>query len=239
MLKVWDADNFRRTLAGLCLIAAPLALAASEGGYALVAVESPDQQHAAIAETPGIWMGATFVGFLAAILFVPAVLGVIHLLKGRGVVLGHIGGALAIVGMLGYAAHQSLFVLMGEMALMEDQREAVIEISNRLDDSVAIGVMVMLMFLLSFFVGMLLLTIGAYRGGIAPFWTPVFVFLSILPDFLPYTSEFLDYAGFGLLFIGLGMIGLKVLRMSDADWERGGVTVTVEKMSRGAQPLTH
>lgn len=237
MLKIWDADNFRRTLAGLCLIAAPLAFAASEGGYALVSVENPDQQHAAIAENPGIWMGATFLGFLAAILFVPALLGVVHLLKGRGVVLGHIGGTLAVVGTLGYAAHQSLFVLMGEMALMEDQRKAVIAISNRLDNSVAIGVMVMLMFMLSFFVGMLLLTIGAYRGGIAPVWTPIFVFFSILPDFLPYTSEFLDYAGFALLFVGLGVIGLKVLGMSDADWARGRASATVGEAPRGAQAL--
>jgi hypothetical protein len=33
MLKIWDADNFRRTLAGLCLIAAPPSLLFGDQGH--------------------------------------------------------------------------------------------------------------------------------------------------------------------------------------------------------------
>ena len=35
VLKLRDADNFRRTLAGLCLIVAPLAFVVSEAAYGL------------------------------------------------------------------------------------------------------------------------------------------------------------------------------------------------------------
>ena len=43
-----------------------------------------------------------------------------------------------------------LFVVMREMARMEGQREAVIAVSELLDGSVLIGVIVMPMFLVSF-----------------------------------------------------------------------------------------
>lgn len=117
MLKVWEADNFRRTLAGLALIAAPLAMMVSEVIYKRsFSQESDGQFFAAVAEKSGTWTFARLLGLLAAVLFVPAVVGMVHLTRERGVVLGHVGGALAIVGAMGYACHQMLFVVMGEMA---------------------------------------------------------------------------------------------------------------------------
>lgn len=230
MLKINDANNFRRTVAGLCLIAAPLGIVVSESMYAVVTANSGGgaEELAAIVERPGLWMTATFIGLVAAILFIPAVVGVVHSIRYRGVVLGHVGGALALVGAVGYASHQTLFVMLGEMAGMERQREAVISVSNQLDNSVAIAVIVMLMFLLSFFIGWMLLMMGLYRAGVAPLWAAACVFLSILPNFLPYSNDFLEYAGFALLLVGFGVVGIKVLTMSDADWERGTPPVAGE-----------
>ena len=109
MLKIWDADNFRRTLAGLCLITAPLALGASD--LIRISVEGDAQgtrdQFDHIAASPGAWQVATILNMLGIVLFVPAVLGLLHLLHHRGVVLGHIGGGLLLIGLLGYAAHNA------------------------------------------------------------------------------------------------------------------------------------
>lgn len=236
MLKINAADNFRRTLAGLCLIAAPLAFMVSEVMYSRFFSQESDQQFfAAVAEKSAIWTFATLLGLLAAILFVPAVVGMVHLLKGRGVILGHVGGALAIIGAVGYACHQMLFVVMGEMARMEGQQEAVISVSKQLDSSVIIGIIAMLMFLLSLSLGLILLTIGLYRAGIAPIWAPVCVFLSILPAFVPLDSDYPGYAAFALLAVGLGVAGVKVLGMSDAEWGRGQ-TSAVDEVGLGALP---
>ena len=139
MLKIRHADNSRGTLAGPALVSAPLALVVSEVVYGRFFSQEPDGE-----------FFATSLGLLAAVLFVPAVVGMVHLVKDRGVVLAHVGGALTVIGAVGYACHQMLFVVTREMARMEGQREAVTAVSELLDGSVLIGVIVMPMFLVSF-----------------------------------------------------------------------------------------
>lgn len=236
MLKITDADNFRRTLAGLCLIAAPLAFMVSEVTYSTFFSQESDQQFfAAVAGKSSTWTFATLLGLLAAVLFVPAVVGMVHLTRDRGVVLGHVGGALALLGAVGYACHQMLFVVLGEMARMEGQREAVISVGKQLDSSATIGIIAMLMFLLSLSLGLILLTIGLYRARIVPIWVPICIVLSILPAFVPVDSDYPGYAAFVLLAVGLGAVGVKVLGMSDADWEHQRAS-SVGDVGLGAQP---
>jgi hypothetical protein len=157
---------------------------------------SDGQSFAAGAERSAIWTFATLLGLPAAVLFVPAVVGMVRLTRGRGVVFVHVGGALAVIGAVGYACHQTLFVVMGEMARMESQREAIIAVGELLDGSVLIGVIVVPMFLVSLSAGLIVLTTGLYRAGIAPLWAPVRVFLSILPAFVPFDSDYPGYAAF-------------------------------------------
>lgn len=235
MLKAWEADNFRRTLAGLALLVAPLAMMVSEVIYSRSFSQASDQRFFdAVAENSWLWTFATLLGLLAAVLFVPAVVGMVHLTTERGVVLAHVGGALAAIGAVGYACHQMLFIVMGEMARFEDRR-AVISVSQHLDESVIIGVIVMLMFLASLSLGLLLLTIGLYRAGFAPVWVLVCIFLSILPAFMPVDSDYPAYAAFVLLALGLGAVGVKVLATSDTDW-RKGQRHKVDEVALGAQP---
>jgi len=159
----------------------------------------------------------------------------VRLTWSREVVLAHVGDTLAVLGAVGYACHQMLFVVMGEMARMEGRREAVIAVSELLDGSVLIGVIVMLMFLVSLSVGLILLTAGLYRAGIAPIWAPVCVFLSILPAFVPFDGDYPGYAAFALLSVGLGIVGVKILGMSDVGWEQG-LAPSRGEVGLGAQP---
>jgi hypothetical protein len=110
MLKIWDAHNFRRTLTGLSLIAAPLVLL-----VVWVALpdlpDDPTAMFAAIAANRKCTMALLLI--LSSVLFLPAVIGLIHLLRDRGVVLGHLGGGLALLGALGHiarATHILVFV---------------------------------------------------------------------------------------------------------------------------------
>jgi hypothetical protein len=107
MLKINDADNFRRTLAGLAMISAPIAFDGADG--IRLHIEGGAQegagQLAAIAANSGLWQVAAVLEMLGIVLFVPAVLGLMHLLRGRSTVLSHLGGGLALIGFLGWAAH--------------------------------------------------------------------------------------------------------------------------------------
>jgi hypothetical protein len=101
-----DPVRFRKTIAGLALIGAPLAgfvsclTDSSEGigqpGASLYAT--------AAAHGGGIWVtGLIFM--VSAILTVPAALGLAHLLRARGAALGHLGAACLITGAFGHMGY--------------------------------------------------------------------------------------------------------------------------------------
>lgn len=94
-----DAHHFRKMVAGFCMIAAPLLLllsmivesgfGASEDSFVIGRVGDPDT---------GSLEQMLLVGGL--VLMVPAMLGLMHMLREREVAFGHLGGALALFGLL-------------------------------------------------------------------------------------------------------------------------------------------
>ncbi|MBA2691386.1 MAG: hypothetical protein H0U65_02680 [Rubrobacter sp.] len=227
MLKMNDANDFRRTLAGLCLIAAPLAFGGSdvirlsiEGGAA-----EGREQLAAIAASPGLWQVAGFLNMVGVILFVPAILGLMHLMRKRSVVLGHIGGALALIGMLGWAAHnRGYFGFMGAAGTSEighGQMVGFIEHWATSPDTIYY----VLMFLVGSLFGMLLLGIGLYRARVTYRWAAaLFLGGTVLYNvtvFTPAAENMLAIGVFhAIIALGLAGTGVNVLAMSDEDWER-------------------
>src|SRR5450759_2510366 len=98
MLKIWDAANFRRTLTALCLIGAPLLFAAAELLSPPQVDNNPNVMLANLAQYHDRQYISTLLGIGAAILFIPLVFGLIHMLSERGVVFGHLGGGLILLG---------------------------------------------------------------------------------------------------------------------------------------------
>jgi hypothetical protein len=96
MLKINDPRTFRRTAAGLCPVAGPLVTLI---GGLVTPWETTDTTAAylqAIGENPTraqISAVLTYSGFL---LTAVGIFGIIHLLRHRAVVLGHIAGVLAV-----------------------------------------------------------------------------------------------------------------------------------------------
>ncbi|MGE4425346.1 MAG: hypothetical protein AB7G37_02710 [Solirubrobacteraceae bacterium] len=94
-----NAHHFRRLVAAWCMIAAPVvllvamiaesAIGTSERAYVIGKVGNP--------ETGTFWQMALVV---ALVLMVPVVLGLMHMLREREVPLGHLGGAIAMLGLL-------------------------------------------------------------------------------------------------------------------------------------------
>src|SRR5258705_13417389 len=83
MFGLSDAHHFRKMVAGFCMVFAPL--------FVLVGlVLDPDSSY--------VFM------FVGTLLSVPAVLGLMHMLREREVALGHVGGGLALVGLMSTAA---------------------------------------------------------------------------------------------------------------------------------------
>jgi hypothetical protein len=221
MLKIWDAHNFRRTLTGLGLIAAPLVLLVSLGALPDLP-EDPTAMLAAIAANRERTMVAALLLMLSSVLFLPAFVGLIHLLRDRGVVLGHLGGGLALLGALGHidlATHWLVYVQMTTGGADQAQMAALI---NRIQGDPALSP-IMLTYA-GIDIGLLLLGIGLWRARVVPRWAAAGIVLAIvlfiIGDVISGGGTIIVLVVLAGLAISLGAIGWTVLRMSDTDWER-------------------
>src|SRR3954467_3222585 len=109
-----DAHHFRKTVAGTCMVFGPL-LALVSG------IVQPDpkldeaQQLAVVAGHMDAWYVAQMVALVSIVLAVPAVLGLMHMLREREVAFGHVGGGLSLIGLLGFMGLTSLALVQWQM----------------------------------------------------------------------------------------------------------------------------
>lgn len=231
MLRVTDADNFRRTLAGLCLIAAPLVLLVAMivhgGGGNAGLVQS-------LVESPGRVQAANLLIMFSSVLFVPALIGLLGLVRGRGVILAHVGVTLAIVGVISHAVWAGFqIVLLGLVQSGVVDRAQMSELISGGPPNAGF-VIVMLAFMVGFLLGLLFVAGGLWRSGAVPRWAAVCIFLVPFADFVP-GGAVVSILGPVLGLIGFGAAGLKLLSMSDVEWSQGQAASTGE-VGVGAQP---
>jgi hypothetical protein len=216
MLKIGNADNFRRTVAGLCLIAAPLAnliayLLELEG------VDSSDGIAASVAQSPNVWRAALLLGILSALLYVPAVMGLLHLLRARAVVLGHLACGFLLIGALGGFGLTAFEYQEIALFASDANRGQMFTISDQVADNF-VFMAVLVGYFLGFIIGHFLLAGALWRAEIATPWAPALIALGQLVLLGGGIGDIFLLVGWALLTVGLGWIGLKVLRMSDAQW---------------------
>lgn len=234
MLKITDADNFRRTVAGLCLVAAPLA------GLAATVVAPPaaldiGERLAIVSEYSARFLAGNLLAVLLQILLVPALLGLLHLIRGRGVVLGHIGGGLALIGVFGYMGILATEFVVLQMVGEGAERAQMIALAERVYGSVGFGVF-LIMFLFGLLVGLIILAAGLWRARIIPPWAAACIATAAVLDFVASASVFAVALAWVLLLMGLGWMGLKVLGMSDTDWAQGLAPSPAKAETKVAQP---
>ncbi len=111
-----DTANFRRTLAGICLIIQPFINLIS---VAISPQQSTDtsEQLAMIGAYPTRFLIANLLDLLWLLLLIPAVLGLLHLLRSGGALLGHIGCGFVLAGAVGAAAYRG--VNLGQLQVAE------------------------------------------------------------------------------------------------------------------------
>jgi hypothetical protein len=220
MLRVWDANNFRRTLAGLCLIAAPLVGLIG----AFVGTQYPGslrEELAAISENPGGWMISNLLILISFFLLIPAVLGIVHLLSDHSVTLGHIGGALGLLGLYFHAAVIGYSLVEVPLTASEIERTRIIAFTEQTYYDHTAFTMILLPFI-GFYLGSIILAIALWRARVVPLWVAVVIVAALVSEFIG-PEAWSPQLMFVLLLIGFGWIGLKVLRMADREWEQGAV----------------
>lgn len=218
-MRIAKTERFRRWVAGISLIGFAVMLVAQD----LVGPHTPDEaagQYAVVAADRAGTVASSVFLLVSSILLVPAVFGILHLVRERGVTLGHIGGALAILGALGHVAVMTYQLALVEMTNAGD-REAMVALIDRMDSSPVVGAIVFPM-ILAFALGLLLLSLALWRARIVQGWAAALVIGAVAidigaPDGVPTTISIAKQL---LAFAAFAYVGLRVLRMSDTEWDR-------------------
>jgi hypothetical protein len=229
-MNVTKTERFRRRVAGISLIGFAAMLLAQD----LVGARTPSDaagQYAAVAAERGGTIVSSMFLLASSIFLVPAVFGILHLIRGRGVTLAHIGGALAILGALGHVAVVTYQLALVEMTRIGD-REAMVALIDRLSNSTTVGIVVFPM-ILAFAFGLLTLSIALWRARIVQGWAAALVLVAVIldvgaPDGAPTAVSIAKQL---LAFAAFAYVGLRILRMSDDEWEQ-----PTERSALVAQP---
>ena len=213
-----DAHHFRKIVAGACMVVAPIVLL-----VAMVIHPASDMdeatQVATIADNLDAWYVAHLLAFVSIALMVPAVLGLMHMLREREVAFGHLGGGLAMIGLLAFAGIVGMEMAMWQMVAGGSTREAV-GLLERLNDTTGI-VIPFLLVSFGFSLGLACLAYGLLRARFVQSWMAIFVAVgAIVFGFAIGTAmNWLAIVGAAFLVVGLGAIGRMVLRETDEAWE--------------------
>jgi hypothetical protein len=222
MLKIWDAANFRRTLTALCLIGAPLLFAGAELLSPPQVDNDPNAMLANLAQYHDRQLISTLLGIGASILFIPLVFGLLHMLSERGVVLGHLGGGLMLLGNMTSTVFGGVNLMLWAMSAPGVDRSAMVAPMMQLGQSPVLGLLISGHDI--FALGIVLIGIGLWRARLAPSWAGICIALAVIVDVAGgialgdsmITSVLSD----ALLIVGFGGVAWELLTVSDAKWER-------------------
>lgn len=215
MLK--DSTTFRRTAAGIAMIAAAVAsvifvaLQPELGGGSRERLDELAANHGTAT--------ASALGFVVSqLFFLIAVLGIAHLVRTRAPVLSNLGAVFGVLGAFGHAVFGGAMLLTLEMAVVEADPAEMAALLDRFEGGAS--VVFAAAGLLGTILAMLLLAIALWRTRIAPRWIPAALVAFLVLEFAASgVSRWASLAG-GLLYLAaLGTLGAQVLAMTDEEWD--------------------
>jgi hypothetical protein len=212
-----DTAKFRRTLARICLIIQPFLNLIS---VAVSPKQSTDtsEQLAMIGAYPTRFLISSLLDLLWLLLLIPAVLGLLHLLRARGALLGQIGGGFALAGAVGAAAYRG--VNLAQLQVVESGLKQG-QVFTAFGQASLGSVVVMLMSAIGLIVGYALLAVGLWRTRAAPRVASALIVAFLVVDIVGLAAsgnKGVLLVAHTLLLVGLGWIGVRILAMSDAQW---------------------
>ena len=218
MTGLSDAHHFRKLVAGVCMVVGPLLLLISVVVHPETGTEA-SSTIAAAAENPDAWYIAHLLALVSLALAVPAVLGLMHMLREREVALGHVGGGLALLGILAFVGIVAMDGFAGWQAGVGDRSEMV-ALFDRLYDTAGVAIPFYVVSF-AFTLGLLCLAYGLYRARFVQPWMALSMGLGVIALAIGFATagELVAIAGAVLLLAGLGSIGRMVLGESDEAWE--------------------
>ena len=187
MFGISDAHHFRKMVAGFCMVFAPLCMLV---GFLV----DPSAEYAFL--------------FAGSLLMAPAALGLMHMLREREVALGHLGGGLSIVG------------LMGMCGLIGMDVGGTSDIVDRVHHLSGVATW-MFVAAVCLGVGLTFLGMGVFRTHATQSWAAACLMIGGIAFVVALlaSSGGIAIAASAAMLAGLGATGYVVWRESDDAWD--------------------
>jgi len=219
MFNLSDPRRFGKAAAGTGMVLAPLLFLAS----AIVSPRldsSEADQLAVVAGHMDRWFVSNLLGLVGLVLLVPAILGLMHMLRERQAALGHVGAAVSLIGVLLAVGATAIGFVIWQMAAAGADRAEMVALFQRLTDTAGTFV--------PFYLGGLGLTVGivvlcaglvlarAVHWSIALALAAGVVLIGV--GYAAFSVPVL-IVGSAFMLVGMGSIGRLVLTEPQEDWE--------------------
>jgi hypothetical protein len=210
--------RFRKTVAGACMMAAPVlgligfivSPGLKDSEAALLGAVSADRDE---------WFTGQMLVLLSLVALVPAVLGLMHMLREKQVALGHTGGALALLGTMAAIGSTAIGFVVWQMAGSTATAEMV-ALMERVNDTAGTAIpFYVAVFALP--LGLVALAWGLMRAeAVHPAMAACLALGAVIAAIGFGAAEtWMLVAGYVVLLFGLGGIGQIVLAETEEDWE--------------------
>lgn len=217
MSRFHNARTLHRTIGGIALLGAPSVGVIGSIVYMPFATGAASNTPV-IAAQPTRFLVANLLFLLTEVLLLPAILALLHLLRDRSTILGHLGASFGLLGVLGHTAFIGYSAAQVPLVQSLTDPAQLQTVGQRAMTSPFFAI-TLLTFLLGTYLGFILLAVGLWRSRIAAPWTALLLALPVVTDMAapPHISLILTNL---LLLLSLGWLGLRVLRMNDAEWDQ-------------------
>jgi hypothetical protein len=204
---------------GLCLLIGPTMLLLATI-LDPVAGEGGDDDRAylkALADDPDMAQLSTALWIYGFALVAIGIIGAVHVIRGRGVVLANLGGMLAIFGLIMFVALVTTTV--NDINVAENLGvDAGVKLSDSIEDY-WVAFVVLVPALLGTLIGFILLGVALIRSKLTHIAAGILIIVGILAVVPSEESQVIGIIANLLLLGGWGLVGLKLLGMSDAQWD--------------------
>lgn len=213
-----DSQHLRKTVAGLSMVLGPLLLLVAFVASPRLETAAAGQLRVAAEHVDRFYL-VNLIAMVGVAVMVPAVLGLMHMVRERRPAHGAIGGGLSVLGLLATMASFGIAFAIWRMASDGVQPGDVALLDSMMD---ATGIVVPIT-VVGFVgcLGFVVLMLGMYRAHVVDWWMALCAAAGVVLINIAFPVGVLALAilGGALLLVGLGATGVMVVRESDSDWE--------------------
>ena len=213
-----DSQHLRKTIAGTCMVLGPLFILAAFVISPRLETEAAAQLRVAAEHVDRFYL-VNLLAMIGVAMLVPAVLGLMHMIRERRPAHGALGGGLSVLGLLATLASFGLAFAVWRM-VSDGVQPADVTLLESIND--AAGIMIPIGIVgFAGAVGFVVLMLGMYRAHVVDWWMALCAAAGVVMINIGLAVGVLalGIAGGALTLVGLGTIGLMVLREGDAEWE--------------------